>query len=168
VTGQIVVIGLGNPILGDDGVGWRVAETVRERLSRARAGRGAGEGVEVDCCALGGLGLMERLVGYDSAIVIDALTTDQLPPGTLTCGRLEDLPGAETAHSSSAHDASLPVALDLGRRMGARLPATVLVVGIAAAQVYEFSEVLTPAVQAAVPRAAQAVLDLLATLQPEG
>ena len=29
---RMLVVGLGNPILGDDGVGWRVAEEVKRQL----------------------------------------------------------------------------------------------------------------------------------------
>ena len=51
-----LVIGLGNPILGDDGVGWVVAEGIA-RLTEDRPE------IEVDTVALGGLSLMERLTG---------------------------------------------------------------------------------------------------------
>ena len=30
---KTIVIGLGDPILGDDSLGWKVAQTVKERLS---------------------------------------------------------------------------------------------------------------------------------------
>ena len=53
---KTLMIGLGNPILGDDGVGWRVAEEVTRKTNRPAD-------IEVDCVALGGLSLMERLTG---------------------------------------------------------------------------------------------------------
>jgi Ni,Fe-hydrogenase maturation factor len=49
----------------------------------------------------------------------------------------------------------------MGRAMGAELPDEVLVVCIEADRVYDFSEELTPQVEAAIPEATQAVLDLL-------
>jgi hydrogenase maturation protease len=154
---RILVVGLGNPILGDDGVGWRVAEAVQCRVTSA--------GVEVDCCALGGLSLMERMVGYDRAIVIDALTLAQ-PPGTVTRFRLEALPEACGGHSGAAHDTSLQTALRLGRALGAHLPEDVVVIGVAADRVYDFDEALTPAVAAAVPEAARAVLQIIDREEP--
>ncbi|MBI4770166.1 MAG: hypothetical protein HY784_07090, partial [Chloroflexi bacterium] len=72
-----LILGLGNPILGDDGLGWRVAEEVRRRLQAADGGsarqsaiRNPKSEIEVDAFALGGLSLMERLVGYDRAILV--------------------------------------------------------------------------------------------------
>jgi hydrogenase maturation protease len=174
MTGKTLVIGLGNPILGDDGVGWRVAEEVKRRIA---ASRGASpfaiclsprqaavssppSAIEVDCFSLGGLSLMERLVGYDHAILIDAVTTGQ-PPGTVSGLRLDELPDFSTAHTSAAHDASLQHALKLGRALGAPLPDEVWVVGIEAHNLYDFSEELTPEVAAAVPCAVRRVIEWL-------
>lgn len=153
-----LVIGLGNPILGDDGVGWQVAEAVRRWLTAD--GAALAEAVEVDCVALGGLSLMERMVGYDRAVVIDAVTMDQ-PPGTVSRFELEALPDFSAHNAASAHDTSLQNALRLGRQMGAHLPGRVIVIGVQAEQLYEFSEVLTPAVAAAVPVAARLVIEAL-------
>jgi Ni,Fe-hydrogenase maturation factor len=45
--------------------------------------------------------------------------------------------------------------------MGVQLPTEVVVVGIEAQSVYEFSEVLSPPVAAAIPQAVQMVMELL-------
>jgi hydrogenase maturation protease len=155
---RTLVVGLGNPILGDDGVGWRVADEVRQRLLLA-ARRGQSP-IEVDSLALGGLSLMERLVGYDRAIIVDAVSTGQ-PLGTVSRFRLDELPDFSTAHTSAAHDTSLQNALKVGRTMGAHLPGEVLIVGVEAQSVYDFSETLSPPVAAAVPVAVRLVLELL-------
>jgi hydrogenase maturation protease len=157
----VIIIGLGNPILGDDGVGWRVAERVRAWLTAA----GRTE-VEVDCLALGGLSLMERLVGYDQAILIDATQTGQAA-GTVARHDLEAWPDYASFNSTAPHDASLQTALRLGRALGARLPRTVTVVGVEAERLYDFAETLTPAVEAAVPVAAQMVIATLRSLSSE-
>lgn len=158
---KTLVAGLGNPILGDDGVGWRVAEAV-QRLLPSPAGREVGDEGEivVECVALGGLSLMERMVGYDRAIVVDAVTLGA-PPGSVACLDLSALPDHSAAHLSAAHDTSLQNALRLGRLLGAQLPAEVKVVGVEAERLFEFGENLTPAVAAAVPAAARLVLNLL-------
>ncbi len=155
---KTLIIGLGNPILGDDGVGWRVAEEVKRELE---ANSPILEPpIDIDCFALGGLSLMERLVGYDRAIVIDAITTGQ-PPGTVSSFQLEELPDHSAAHTSAAHDTSLQSALAVGRAIGAHLPDQVLVVGIEAQRVYDFSDTLSPPVMEAMPVAARLVLKLL-------
>lgn len=162
-SSSTLVVGLGNPILGDDGVGWRVAEEVKRLLIEQPAISHRQSAIEVECFALGGISLMERLVGYDRAIVIDAVQTQQ-PPGTVVSFQLEDFPDRASANLTAAHDTSLQTALTLGRQLGAHLPTHVWVVGIEAERLTDFSEALTPAVEAAVPRAAQEVLAWLNTL----
>mgnify|MGYP005848658395 CR=1 FL=1 len=168
-----VVIGLGNPILGDDGVGWRVAELVKEKLqteNRGAAGLPAGpHPVSIECYALGGLSLMENLVGYEQAIIIDAIHLGNCPQGTVSVMTLDELPNRAAGHLASAHDTTLHNALRMGREMGAKLPESITIVAIESDQVYDFSEELSPAVQAAIPLACQRVLDTLnkITLQEE-
>jgi hydrogenase maturation protease len=154
---KTLVVGLGNPILGDDGVGWRVAEEVEQRLPKSP---GTSE-VTVDCASLGGLSLMERLIGYERAIVIDAIGTGQRPIGAVYHFRLDDLYDPTSGHTTAAHDVSLMTAIQIGRSMGAALPDRIDVVAIESPYVYDFSENLTPPVAAAVPQAAEMVINLL-------
>jgi hydrogenase maturation protease len=145
---RTLVLGLGNPLLGDDSVGLRVAEAVSRRL----AGRST---VEVDVEYNGGLRLMERLTGYDRVILVDAVCTGRHPPGSVLRLGPEEV---DTRHSASAHDVGLGTALRLGATMGLRMPAELRILAIEAERVFEFDESCTPAVAAAVPRAADAVL----------
>jgi hydrogenase maturation protease len=156
-TMKTIIAGLGNPLLGDDGVGWKVAQEVKQRLDD-------GSTVVVECYSLSGLSLMEQLIGYDRVILIDSLNTGRHEQGevvTFTLNTLEDL---TYGHSASAHDASLKTALGVGRSMGEALPADneIHVVAIEARHVYDFSEELSLEVAASVPVAVQKVLDLLA------
>lgn len=155
---KTLVIGLGNPILGDDGVGWKVAETVSARLANFQL---SAANVEVDCAALGGLSLMERMVGYDRAIVIDAIGSGQHAPGEVYHFDLDELYDPSVGHTTAVHDVSLMTALKMGRSMGAALPEQITVVAVESPYTYDFTEDLTPPVQAAVPVAAQTVIDLL-------
>jgi hydrogenase maturation protease len=144
-------VGLGNPILGDDGIGWRVADGLRAQIPD----------VEVACLALGGLSLMERLVGYERVIIIDSIQTRQGQVGQVYRFALDDLPDLSAGHTTAAHDTSLQTALKMGRAMGAPLPDEVHIVAVEAERVYDFSEELSPEVAAAIPEATQAVVDLL-------
>lgn len=155
-AGATLVVGLGNPILGDDGIGWCVAEAVQDRLTAAGERQ-----VEVDCLALGGLSLMERLVGYERAIVIDAIQTRDGRAGAVYVLPLEDLPDLSAGHTTAAHDTSLQTALALGRSMGVSLPRDITVVAVEADRVYDFSDALTPGVKAAIPEAVAAVVNLM-------
>jgi hydrogenase maturation protease len=150
------VVGLGNPILGDDGVGWRVAEEVEKRLSNRFE-------VQVDCYSLGGLSLMEQLTGCERAILIDSIFTGMHPIGTVSVFPLDALADQTSGHTASTHDTSLRNALKVGRSMDIELPdnENVIVVAVEAEAVYDFSETFTPPVEAAVPVAVKAVLELI-------
>jgi hydrogenase maturation protease len=150
---RMLVVGLGNPILGDDGVGWRVAEEVKKQLPPDPP-------VDVDCLSLGGVSLMEHLIGYGRAILIDAFALEE-PIGSILILKLSDLPNYSAFHTASAHDISLQTAIEMGKSMGAQLPDDVTVVGIATKRVSDFSKALSPPVAEAVPQAAKFVLDLL-------
>lgn len=160
---RVLVLGLGNPILGDDGVGWRVVEQCALRIRTHPELATVASSIEFDSHSGGGLSLGERLIGYDRVILIDAMTSGTQPPGSVACLRLEDLANPGSVHTRSAHDTSLVTALELARRLGVRVPETAIVVAVKAENLYEFSEELSPAVQTAVPEAAEQVLDLLAT-----
>ena len=150
---KILVLGLGNPLLSDDGVGWRVAEKVREQITNPD--------IEIDVHAGGGLSLMERMIGYDQAIIIDALNTGHQPQGTVSSFRLEDLPNFAQSHLASAHETTLQTALQVGHTMGAALPKDIQIVAIEAQNVYDFSEELSPTVASAVPQAVALVISQL-------
>ena len=65
---KTLIVGLGNPILTDDGVGVKVAYAVEEALSP-----NIPENLTVTEASVGGLRLMELMVGYDRVILIDAI-----------------------------------------------------------------------------------------------
>lgn len=177
---KTLIIGLGNPILGDDGVGWKIAQEVEKQLVLPPSGsplESAGRNnprlpldnaenrgsVKVECFSLAGISLMEQMIGYERVILIDSLNTGKHPQGTVVTFSLDELADLTYGHSASAHDLSLKNALVMGRSMGASLPddKNVLVVAVEAQHVYDFSENLTPAVEAAVPVAVDEVIKLL-------
>jgi hydrogenase maturation protease len=146
---KILVLGLGNPLVSDDSVGLRVVEKLKPLLA-------ARSDVEVSEDYWGGLRLMERMIGFDRAIIIDAIQSGA-PPGTIH--RLSP-DSISTQRSASAHDVNLPTALEFGRTAGASLPKNqdILLVGIEAQDILNFSEQCTPAVEAAIPLAVEAVM----------
>ncbi len=150
---RILVVGLGNPALGDDGVGWKIAAAVQSHLSPDQP-------VDVVCLSLGGVSLMERLMGYGCAILIDAFALEE-PLGSILMLKLGDLPHYSAFHTASARDISLQTAIQMGKAVGAHLPDDVTVVGIATKRPHAFSGELSAAVSAAVPQAVKFVLDLV-------
>lgn len=181
---KVLVLGLGNPLLTDDRVGLLVSQELVRRFqcdplwtpgpgaggnsptsatdlaktfSRSFAGATVTVEIDEECC--GGLRLMERMVGYDFVVLIDAVYPAAIPGRVRILG-LSDLPTPRTA---GTHDAPLSAALALGKLAGYALPAEqdVVVVGIEAEDVFTFGEQCTPAVAAAVPKAVEVVMGIL-------
>jgi hydrogenase maturation protease len=149
---KTLIIGLGNPLLRDDSVGLRLVKELKGLFTD-------NPDIEVTEDYWGGLRLMERMVGYDRAIIVDAICTGA-PPGTIHLLSPEDIP---TQRSASAHDVNLPTALEFGRQAGAHLPTSenILLVGIEASDVQTFDENLSSEVEAALPNAVNQILSAL-------
>ena len=150
--GEVLVVGLGNPILGDDGVGWRVVDELDE-LEHS--------GASLQQACVGGVSLMELLVGYRRAIIVDAILDPEDEPGSVWRRPLSDVETRVASHLDSTHDAPLPAAIEAGRAMGADLPSDIEVVGVVIERGDVFGEELSDVVAAAVPVAANEVVGAL-------
>jgi len=150
-----LVLGLGNPILTDDGVGIHVVRAVAARCRR--------DGVTFAEASVGGLRLLDVIAGYERVIMVDAMQTGEGQPGDIY--RLHPNELRASLHSGSTHDLSLPGALALGRGMGMTLPndEAIVIVAVEVEDVLTFGETCTPTVAAAIPRAVEAVLAKLET-----
>ena len=157
---KTLVVGLGNPILTDDGVGVKVAYAVEHALQSGAQGEPAADEITVTEACVGGLRLMELMVGYGRAIIVDAWTGQaDTAAGDILRLTLDDLRRlSPTQHTASAHDTTLATALDAGRAMGMPLPDEVIIYAVTVENVLDFGEEMTPAVAAAVPRLVTAVM----------
>jgi hydrogenase maturation protease len=149
---KTILIGLGNPILGDDAVGWRVVQRIVQFFPVLPAG------VDVDVACLGGLSLMERLEGYDRAVLVDAIHTGQVSPGYILHLSLDDLP---SLYAGSAHDISLKGAIETGRTLGVKMPEDIQILAIEIDNQREFSGSLSPNIESGLEQAIEAVLQQL-------
>lgn len=134
------VLGLGNPLHGDDGVGVRVAEALRQ-LPLPN---------DVEVIALGAqvLALPGLLAGCTAAVLVDA-AHDGAPAGRVAIQRAEDLLQAGVS-SASSHAADLRFALRAAQAELGALPPT-QVVTVAVTEIEPFKTGLSPAVEHAVP-----------------
>ena len=148
---RVIVVGLGNDLLGDDGVGLHVVRRLKGRFSD----------VDVVEAPVGGLGLLDLVVGYDAAVVVDAMEGGK-------AGRVRVMTEREAFGEPVAgcvHDCCFGTALEMGRRLGLPVPDRVFVVAVEVEHVDRFREGLTAAVAAAVDSAAQKVVELVDSLQ---
>jgi hydrogenase maturation protease len=138
-----VVLGLGNPILGDDAVGLRVAAALQRLLSEDPVA-----GVRVVTSTRAGFELIDLLAGASRAIIIDCLESPSPEPGRVRQLDLQHVGGA--TRLIGPHDISVGVAFELAGTLGIRMPETVEIYGIEGVDTRSFGERLTPAVEAAV------------------
>jgi hydrogenase maturation protease len=144
---KTIVVGLGNPILSDDGAGPRVAAELKGLLGESD--------IEIEEANVGGLGLMSLLAGYQRAIIVDAIQTVNGTPGEIY---QLDLAAFERSRSTGPlHDLDLLSALRIGRISGMTLPDMVEVFAIEAEDVCTFGEECSPLVSQAIPVCAEMI-----------
>ena len=97
---------------------------------------------------------------------MDSIFTGEKPIGTVSLFLLTELPELSSGHTTAVHDTSLRNTLKVGRSMDILLPRDeeVFIVAIEAENVYDFSETLSQTVEAAVPQAVKAVLQLIQSI----
>lgn len=144
---RTILVGLGNTVLRDDGVGIYTARAVRDRLDDA--------GVDIIEAELAGLDIMEKLKGYDRAIIVDAIQLDGEAPGTVFRIRPDDI--RITPRIASFHDIDLVTALELGRRLGFHMPADVVIFAVQAEDILTLEEGCMPAVANVIPGLAEEI-----------
>jgi hydrogenase maturation protease len=125
-----LILGMGNPILSDDGVGLYVA--------RALDGRFAG--VDVRTCTLVGLGLLDIMADYDQVFVIDAILDGSRPPGTV----VKLAAGEGALHLFSSHGLHFFEILQLGKDSGVAVPKVAGIYGVVIDPECPFGEALSP------------------------
>lgn len=140
---KIIIIGIGNPILGDDGIGIHIARILRKEIDLS-------SDIFIDEAQTGGMNLLDSIRGYDKAILIDAVCLNDLAHGQVSRFDVYDL---ETVHSCNPHDISLKEAIDLSRKIGDdMLPHTITIIGVNLKQIpTEFSESISPDIQKVIP-----------------
>ncbi len=152
---RVIVLGMGNPILTDDSVGLRVARAVAGWLASPE-GAGYADSVTVEESSVAGFSLLDLLAGYDRAVIVDAIQTRAGRPGDIYHLSVDDF--ASTVRLTSPHDINLFTALEFGKQMGISMPQDVAILAIEVEDMVTFSEACTPTVEAAIPRAVEAVL----------
>lgn len=113
---RTLVLGMGNPILSDDGVGIRVAHRLQGRII----------GVDVIATPIIGLNLLDIVDGYSTLFVIDAFIADPEDEGKLRKSSLGD----GSLHLFSSHGLDFHQLLLLGKQLGYRVPEVAGIYGI--------------------------------------
>lgn len=148
---RITVMGIGNPLMRDEGVGIRVIETLMSTLEFP-------PNVTLVDAGTMGMTILNLFQECDYMLVVDAIDGSGEEPGTILRLSPEDIAPNQVMHS--LHDVRLIDVLQSAMLMG--VEPTVECVGIQIEDMNQLMIGLTPAVEAAVPDAVAAVLTVLA------
>jgi hydrogenase maturation protease len=134
---DILVLGLGNLLLSDDGLGLRLLETLAAEGSAAEFLDGGTQG----------LALLSHLANRRALIILDAVALGA-PPGTVHVLKGDSI---SAHHAVTAHGSNALELLAAARLLG-DLPPSVTIIGIEPACIATGIG-LSPAVEAALPEA---------------
>jgi len=144
---RVCIIGIGNTLMGDDGVGVRVAEEL--------SSRDLGAGVTVISGGTDGMALTRYFHESDAVVVVDAIAADDVPGSVFRF--TPDDAGITSLRSHTSHGLSVPAIMFAARLQGA-CP-DVIVYAVQIGDITCGFETLTERVQAAVPEVAEMVVD---------
>jgi hydrogenase maturation protease len=151
---RILILGIGNYLMGDEGVGVHVANRLQQQSSPP--------GVDVVDGGTGGFHLLGYFEGYEIVILVDA-TLDNNPPGTIRLIRpkfAQDFPKA-----MSTHDIGLKDMVSALQLMGKMPDIHLFVVSIESLQ--QQGVELTPSIQKVIPALIEQIDELVFKLKAE-
>ena len=140
---RLLVLGMGNKFLGDDGVGLVVAEELQKLLTGS-------QNITVELTNWGGMRIIDLLANYDKVIVIDAIKTNKYPAGHIHRFDYKQL--VNSVRMVSFHDINFATAVELGKKLAIKMPDEFSIYAIEANDLYSFNENLSAEVEQSVKK----------------
>ena len=153
-TPRTLVLGIGNLLMGDEGVGVHAVRVVEQAFASTVA-PGAGPVTIVDG-GTGGFHLLSYLTDYDPVILIDA-TMDGQPAGTVSL--IEPRYASDFPRALTAHDIGLRDLIEAAVLSGP-LP-KIWLITVSIAELQSMQTTMTPEVEAAIPEVVARVRQLV-------
>jgi hydrogenase maturation protease len=132
-----LVLGIGNDILMDDGIGPKLVSELKNSQSVS--------GIDYKVSATGGLEILELIRDYKRVIILDAIKTENGIPGTIY--HFDPSGFKETLHISSFHDVSFLTALEMAGMLKINIPDQIEIIAIEIVEDMTFGSDLTPVLQ---------------------
>jgi hydrogenase maturation protease len=151
---RILVLGLGNDLLTDDGIGLEIVRRVRVCLDPV-------EPITVEETVEMGVALLDFMAGYEAVVLVDAVQTGRMAAGyvhELAAEQLSVLPGV------SPHFLGVGEVLALGRVLGYAMPERVEIFAVEVSDPFTMGTRMTEALEAVVEPVAQRVLERVRSL----
>ena len=151
----VLIGGIGNVLLGDDGVGPYVVRLLESRFD-------FGDDVEIVDLGTPALDLLHRIAGRHAVILVDCVASSE-PPGSVVLYRKEDILRTAPTPRLDPHSPALSECL-LTAEMFGTSPKNILLVGVVGQSMEPGCE-LSPAVRDAVETAIEAIVPELKFLE---
>jgi len=142
-----LILGIGNPILTDDGVGIKIAQKLKEGSPKS----------EVIETSEAGIALLDLITAYDKLIIIDSIKTEKGEPGDLYKLDPEDLKPSKDL--SSSHGIGIATAFELGRKLACKLPKFVSIYAVEIKDNTTFGENCTAEVKRKMPSITKQIIE---------
>lgn len=145
---RIMILALGNDIMGDDGAALAAAKILRNEF-----------GIEVDIFEIASAGfmLLDLMEGYDKVIIIDTILSNNIP-GNIRELSLEEL---TSRHTSSPHYAGLPEIIGLAKKLELNFPDEVRIIVMEITDPFIIRQGLSPEIMEEIPALVSRVKDIV-------
>lgn len=155
---KILVLGMGNDLYGDDGVGLHAVRLLKDEWAEGASSGEPSSSVEFVECLLSGAALLDVIHGYDALVVIDTIIKAEPVTGRvriLDAADIRDFPGP------SPHYVSVPQVLAIGREVGLKMPGTVMIIAVEARDLFRLGEGLSEDMRSRLPDILEAAKEVI-------
>jgi hydrogenase maturation protease len=135
---KILILALGNDIMGDDGAALAAAKILRNEF---------GSVIDIFEVASAGFMLLDLMEGYDKVLIIDTILSSS-QPGNIKELSVEELTGRL---SSSPHYAGLPEIIGLAEKLEMNFPDEIKILVIEIEDPFIIRQGLTPVIAEKIP-----------------
>jgi hydrogenase maturation protease len=146
---KVLVYGIGNPYRCDDAVGIKAAQELTKKIKKK-------PNIDIKWGSIDGVAILDVVVGYDKAIFIDSIKTENGKPGDIYKIKPSSL--QDTASSFSSHGINFVAAVSFGKKFNLNMPAQTDIYAIEIADNTSFSEECTEKVTASIPKVVDAII----------
>jgi len=158
---KTLVLGLGNELYGDDGIGIHIVRLARESLKTHQEILPDEENINFKECSLSGLALLDVIVDCDNLVIIDTIKRTNPVTGKI---RVFDVTQLRHIPGPSPHYVSVPQTIEIGKTLGLKVPTQIKIIAVEAKNMYNLGEGLSPKMKEAIPKIIQELKSLLKEL----
>lgn len=145
---RIMILALGNDIMGDDGAALAAAKILQKEF---------GSVIDIFEIASAGFMLLDLMEGYDKVLIIDTILSTNAP-GNIRELSVKELIGRE---SSSPHYAGLPEIIDLAEKLDLNFPDEIRILVIEIEDAFTIRQGLSFQIRGNIPELVKKVRDII-------